>query len=213
MTLKLVVDNDAERAKARSESTEGSAAANAVRSHEPMTPPASPGTLPLELAQRLNHGEPVVWWGEKSQINPRPAMVAAAGGVVLLLLATLFVPELWGQPWRDLVKPVLATQVPAIFLLVREWLGRRALVVTDTGVLDMSPSGAGDRLGFRGVRAVKRDWLTGGVRLVGVRHEVRVPPELMDETRAAIASQTVHMMDFGSEGPDDPQSWFPWPGR
>jgi hypothetical protein len=50
--------------------------------------------------------------------------------------------------------------------------------------------------------------LTGGVLLEGARHKLRIPPQLAEDTRAAIASQTRYTLR-GSDGPDDRIGWLP----
>ncbi len=176
-------------------------------------PPRPRGTIPLALAQGFEAGEPVIWWGEKTKMNWRPVGVMVLAGVAVILGITLFAPEFWAQPWRDWAKTVAAMQLPAVAIAIREFKSRRAVAITDKAVVDLAPNGSRDRLTFRTVRSVRRDWLSGGVRLIGQRHEVRIPPALMEEARAAIASQMAHVLDFGSEGPDDRLAWFPWPGR
>lgn len=165
--------------------------------------PQSPGPVPLELATELRVGEPVVWWGEKDQIDRRPIAWMLLAGIVLLALATLLVPELWAVPLRELWKPLVPALAPAALLLVREWVSLRTVLVTDSSVLVLDHRGKLDRLGFRNVRRVRRDLLTGGVLLEGAQHKVRVPPQLAEDTRLAIASQTRYTVASG-ERPDDP---------
>jgi hypothetical protein len=60
-----------------------------------------------------------------------------------------------------------------------------------------------ERIAFRNVRRVRRDLLTGGVLLEGAEHKLRVPPQLVDDARLAIASQTRYTVSSGDQ-PDDP---------
>lgn len=175
--------------------------------------PESEGTIPLGLARLLQRGEPVVWWGEKDSISWRPVATLAVAGASVLALASAFVPELWSQPWRAVLRTVVLTQVPAAAFLAREWFGRRAVVVTDQAIADLRRNTKTDRLQFGNVRRVRRDWLSGGLILRGERHEVRIPPSLLDDAREAIASQMTSVLGTGAEGPDDPAGWFPRPGR
>ncbi|MFO7561453.1 MAG: hypothetical protein R6X02_02320 [Enhygromyxa sp.] len=165
--------------------------------------PRSPGPAPLELATELRVGEAVVWWGYKDQIDRRPIAWMLLAGLVLLGLATLLAPELWAVPLRDLWKPLVPALAPAALLLAREWVSIRTVLVTDSSVLVLDHRGRLDRLGFRNVRRVRRDLLTGGVLLEGAEHKLRIPPQLAEDTRQAITSQT-RLGLAGGERPDDP---------
>jgi hypothetical protein len=165
--------------------------------------PRSPGPVPLELATELRSGEAVVWWGYKDEIDRRPIAWMLLAGVVLLGLATLLAPELWAVPLRELWKPLVPALAPAALLIAREWVSIRTVLVTDSSVLVLDHRGRLDRLGFRNVRRVRRDLLTGGVLLEGAEHKLRIPPQLAEDTRLAIASQTRYTV-AGGERPDDP---------
>lgn len=169
--------------------------------------PKSPGTLPLELATELRMGEPVVWWGEKEDIDWRPIGWMLLAAVLLLGFATLLAPELWMRP-LDEMWPMLLALSPAALMLGREWVSRRAVLVTDGSVVVCDHRGRVDRIGFRNIRRVGRDFLTGGILLEGVQHKVRIPPILADDTRAAIGSQTRFAIRSG-DGPHDPMGWMP----
>lgn len=173
----------------------------------PSAPP-SPGTLPLELATELRMGEPVVWWGRKDQIDRRPIAWMLLAAALLLAFASLLAPELWAQPIGDLWQPLLPALAPAALLAAREWFSLRAVLVTDSSVVVCDHRGNVDRIAFRNVRRVGRDWLTGGVLLEGAEHTVRIPPSLADDTRAAIGSQTRFAIRSG-DGPVDPLGWMP----
>ena len=165
--------------------------------------PRSPGPVPLELARELRVGEPVVWWGEKDRIDRKPIVWMLLACLGLLGFASLLAPELWDVPLGDLWQLVLPALAPAALLLVRELVSVRTVLVTDSSVLVLDHRGRLDRLAFRNVRRVRRDWLTGGVLLEGAEHKLRVPPQLAEDTRIAIASQTRYTIG-GGDRPDDP---------
>jgi hypothetical protein len=170
--------------------------------------PPSPGPLPNDLAMHLGHGEPLVWWGENDRFHWAPLLLALGSAVAALAAVTAFVPELWTQPVSSLWPPVLAVFSPALFVIVRELLSKRAVLVTDSAVVEVTMSGEAHRLSFESIRAVRRDVLRGGVRLDGAREQVRVPGPLLDDTRAAIASQWRRKIRTGPP-PDDPLRWLP----
>lgn len=171
--------------------------------------PLSPGTVPLELAQQLRTGEALVWWGYKDRVNFTPVLWTLLAGAVVLGGVSLFAPELWRQPIASLWKPVAAIFSPALLVYLREHLSLRHLAVTDTSVIEVTQRGRPDRIAFRNVDRVRRDLLTGGILLVGKAHRVRVPPPLMEDTRAAIASQTRGTIRGDTQQPDDPMGWLP----
>jgi hypothetical protein len=170
--------------------------------------PPSPSQVPLDLARHLEFGEALVWWGEKDRIEPGP--VALAGGLLVgaLALVTVFVPEFWAQPWSSLWQPLAAICAPLVFVLVRERASRGAVLVTDTSIVEVGPTGRSARLAFDNVRAVRRDIVRGGVRLEGARASVHVPGPLVDATRAAIESQRRARVRTGATI-DDPLGWLP----
>lgn len=169
--------------------------------------PKSPGTVPLELARELRTGEPVIWWNEKREIVWRHVLWVLGAGLALLAFATLLAPELW-LPLAKFWQPLLPAIAPAALLAAREWLSRRAVMVTDNSVIVVDHRGRADRLGFRNVRRVRRDLLTGGVLLEGARHRLRIPPLLAEDARAAIASQTA-LVRGSPDAIDDPLGWMP----
>ena len=216
MSLKLVVDNEPTTKAlppASPESVDASARVHSSTSAVPELPPKPPGAIPLALGQLLRSQEPIIWWNSKQRIEWQPALWASFAGILLLTFASLFAPALWSQPWLELLSVVLATQAVAIVIVVREWTSRRHVVVTDSSVADIDWRGNGDRIAFRNVREVRRDWWSGGVRLIGEAHEVRIPPTLMDDARDAIAHQMAYTLDFGKIEVDDRLSWFPARGR
>ena len=170
--------------------------------------PASPGPVPLELARELRMGEPTVWWGEKSSIARRPIAWIALAGIALLGVASLWAPELWSQPLDELWKLLVLPVAPALILAAREYFSLRAVLVTDSSIIVSDHRGRIDRIAFRNIRRVRRDFVTGGILLEGVQHRLRLPPALADDARAAIESQTRHTLR-GDDGPDDPLSWLP----
>ena len=125
--------------------------------------PPSPGPVPLEFAHALRMGEPTVWWGEKQSIERGPIAWTAAAGLTLLAVASLWAPELWTQPLDALWKLVLLPLAPAMLLGAREYLSLRAVLVTDSSVIVRDHRGRMERLAFRNVRRVARDFLTGGI--------------------------------------------------
>jgi hypothetical protein len=155
----------------------------------------------------MQRGEPAVWWNEKMDVSWLPVAVTAGAGLALIALVSVVAPDLWLQPWRSLFWPVVAPLLPAALVFVREFVSRRAILVTDTAVIDVPVVGSPDRVAFRNVRSVRRDLLTGGVILNGEHHHVRIPPALADDCRAAIASQTRNQIRTSS--PDDPLGWLP----
>lgn len=170
--------------------------------------PRSPGAVPLELARELRVGEPVIWWGAKDRIDRRPIAWMFLAGAVLLGFATLLAPELWSAPIAEVWKPLVPALAPALLLLAREYLSLRTVLVTDSSVLVLDHRGRLDRLAFRNVRRVRRDLLTGGVLLEGAEHKLRLPPQLAEDARTAIATQTRHRIASG-DPPDDPMGWLP----
>lgn len=170
--------------------------------------PLSPGTLPLELAVHLRGGEPLVWWGSKTEVSARPVLAVAGICGVIALLVTAFSPDFWQQPWEALWPPLAALFSAVPVVLVREAMGRRSILVTDTSVVEVSRRGEVQRVAFDGVKRVRRDLLTGGVLLEGgAGQRLRVPPEIADDARRAIASQQrgrIRPMAI-----DDPLGWLP----
>lgn len=170
--------------------------------------PPSPSAAPLDLARHLEFGEALAWWGDKSHIERTPVFLAATLLVVALVGVTVFVPEFWLQPLDQLWQPLLAVSLPLLFTLLRERLSRRAVLVTDTSIVEVDMAGRSARLGFDNVRSVRRDLLRGGLRLEGARATVRIPSALVDDARQAIASQRRGRVQT-REGLDDPLRWMP----
>lgn len=170
--------------------------------------PPSPGAVPFELATELRVGEAVIWWGRKDFVARRPIAWLLLAGLALLGFGTLLAPELWNVPWTELWKLLAPALAPAGLFYARELVSRRTVLVTESSVIVLDHQGRLDRLAFRNVRRVRRDLLTGGILLEGAAHKLRIPPELADDARVAIASQTRHHMT-GGDGPDDPLRWLP----
>lgn len=170
--------------------------------------PLSPGPLPLEFANELRMGEPVVWWGRKDRIDRRPVAWMAFAGLALLGLASLLAPAIWARPITELWQLLVPAIAPAALLAAREYFSLRTVIVTDTSIVVCDHRGRMDRLAFRNIRRVGRDLLTGGILLEGAQHKLRLPPSLADDARDAIASQTRHAIRSG-DGPDDPARWLP----
>jgi hypothetical protein len=138
------------------------------------------------------------------------APIALAGGLVVIALAlvTVFAPQFWLQPFDQLWQPLVAVSLPLVFAVLRERLSRRAVLVTDTSIVDVDMAGRSHRLGFDNIRAVRRDLLRGGLRLEGARATVRIPASLMDDARTAIASQRRGRVTTRKDL-DDPMRWLP----
>lgn len=171
--------------------------------------PPSPGPIPNELAQHLHHGEALVWWNEKDSIDWGPVLLAFGAAAAALLLVSGFAPEFWQQPWSGLWPPLLALASPTLFVLLRERLSRRALLVTDSAIVSVDPDGQTQRLAFAAVAAVQRDWLRGGIRLLGPRATlIRIPATLADDTRKAVASASSSTIRSERQI-DDPSGWMP----
>lgn len=170
--------------------------------------PKSPGTMPFEYAQHLRVGEAAIWWNHKEAISWAPVLWTLGAAVILVGGATAIVPEFWQQPLDELWKAVVPALLPSLLLLAREWVSRRAIVVTDNSVIGFDHRGRVERLGFRNVRSIRRDLITGGVLIEGAEHKIRVPPSLAEDTRDAVASQLRHTIR-SPDGLDDQLGWFP----
>lgn len=170
--------------------------------------PPSPSIVPLDLARHLVFGEALAWWDDKSYMERAPILLAGGLVVFALALVTVFVPQFWLQPFDQLWQPLLAVSLPLVFAVLRERLSRRAVLVTDTSILDVDMAGRSNRLGFDNIRTVRRDLLRGGIRLEGARATVRIPASLADDARAAIASQRRGRVTT-REDLDDPMRWLP----
>jgi|GEM_PF-1191234 len=171
--------------------------------------PLSPGTVPLELALHLRSGEALVWWDAKAAIDFRPILVVLGACLLVLLGVTVMAPDFWSQPWSDLWPPVAALLSPVLLLIVREQLGLRSLMVTDTAIVEVTRRGEVSRLVFSAIRTVRRDLLSGGVLLQGKGTRIRVPPALVENARAAIVTQRRSVLRGESTPPDDPLRWMP----
>lgn len=198
---------------ARSTKVTPSADAEGVRSRAPrrLAPgaPESPGPLPFALARALRADEAVVWWNEKAAISWRAVLYTLALGLLGLAAVTAFAPEFWAQPWRELWMPALVPLLPALLVYARERASLCAVVVTDGSILGRGARGEIDGLAIRNIRRVTRDLLTGGILLEGARHRVRIPPTLLEDARAALASQLRDRLRGAQEAPHDPLGWLP----
>jgi hypothetical protein len=174
-----------------------------------MGAPVSPGPIPNDLARHLKFGEALIWWGEKDRVDRGPVLLAFGAALLALALVSGFAPELWSQPWSSLWPPLLALLSPTLFVLTRERLAQAAVLVTDAAVVSIDRDDRAARLAFDAVAGVQRDALRGGVRLLGPRGTVvRIPAVLMDDARAAIASQRTTRVRSRGEL-DDPTGWMP----
>lgn len=169
--------------------------------------PPSPGPIPSDLARHLVFGEALVWWDEKDRVHVGPIALVVVAAVAILGFVSVLAPQFWLQPWSELWKPVAALLSPAALVLARERMGRRAVLVTDVGIVDVDPQGRVGRLAFDAITAVRRDVLRGGLVLEGARGRVRIPPALLDDARQAIASQRRHRVR--ATAVEDPMGWLP----
>lgn len=192
--MRLVVDN-------------GPAEDEGPRILAPGAPP-SPGPVPIALAKHLEHGEVLVWWGEKTQMQWALVGLTCGAALLALVAATVFAPEFWSQPWRDIAAPVAAILSPTLFVVYREWVARRSILVTDTATVVVDPHDESVRLHHGAIRAISRDWLRGGVRLQGAGVVVFIPTILAEPTRAALASRMRGRL-HGATQVDDPLGWLP----
>lgn len=171
--------------------------------------PVSPGPIPNDLARHLKFGEALIWWGEKDRIDRGPVLLAFGAAVLALGLVSGFAPELWHQSWSALWPPMLALLSPTLFVLMRERLAQAAVLVTDAAVVSIDNDDRAARLAFDAVAGVRRDVLRGGVALLGPRGViVRIPAALMDDARAAIATQRTTRVR-SRDDVDDPTGWMP----
>ncbi|MGB1014486.1 MAG: hypothetical protein ACPG4T_10165 [Nannocystaceae bacterium] len=171
--------------------------------------PRSPSKIPMELVPYLRTGEALVWWDIKEEIAFRRIGWVLLFCVAVLAFATLIVPGFWLQPFESLVRPLVAVFLAPIALLVREFLGMRSTLVTDSAVIDVTRRGRASRLAFSAVSRVRRDLLTGGIRLEGAKGKVTIPPDLTVNARKAIALQRRSRVRSGSTELDDPEGWLP----
>jgi hypothetical protein len=169
--------------------------------------PPSAGAIPNALAAHLRHGEVLAWWGSKESIQWGPIALTAGAAVLVLGMASAFAPGLWSGGWSAMWAPLLALASPTLFVLVREWLGRGSVLVTDEAVVEVDMNGQAHRLALAAIVRVRRDWVRGGVKLEGPRAQLRIPPQLVDETRDAIASRLRGRVR--STVPDDPVGFLP----
>ena len=173
--------------------------------------PASPGPCPNDLAQHLQHGEVLVWWNEKSGIQFGLAAITLGAAAIALLLVTGFAPDFWAQPLLDLWKPILALLSPTLVVLIREWMSRTALMVTDNAIVEVPRGASPRRLALTQIVSVKRDWLRGGLRVDGPRSTLRVPTSLMEESGKAVRSRLKGRLQGSqsrAESVSDPLRWM-----
>ncbi len=170
--------------------------------------PPSAGPIPNALAKHLHRGEALVWWGTKDRIEFGPIWMVLAAVVAILGFATLFAPEFWTQPWNDLVKPVAVLASPAAFVLLRERINQRSVLVTDTGIVEVDRDGTSQRLHWGTPVVIRRDWIRGGIVLRSRQAQVRVPPTLVEDARQAVLAGGRDQIR-GSTEVDDPTGWLP----
>lgn len=169
--------------------------------------PVSPGPIPPDLAKHLVFGEALIWWGDKDRIHYGPALMVLGVAISILGFLSLMAPEFWLLPPRDLAGPLGVFLSPALFAIVRERLNQRAVLVTDTCVVDIDREGRSSRLPFDKIRSVGRDFVRGGVRLQAGSTRLLIPPQLTENARRAVASQ-LRGRPYHSEL-EDPLGWMP----
>ncbi len=169
--------------------------------------PRSPSKVPLELTPYLRPGEALVWWDIKDAIAFARIGWVLLFCIIVLGVATALVPGFWLQPFASLVRPLIAVFLAPLALLIREVLSLRSTLVTDSAVIDVTRRGRANRLAFTAVSKVRRDLLTGGIKLEGSRAKVTIPPDLTTNARKAIALQ--QRGRIRSKALDDPEGWLP----
>ncbi len=169
--------------------------------------PPSPGPCPNDLAVHLQHGEVLVWWSEKTNVQLGLAGITLGAAAVAILLVTGFAPSFWSQPLSGLWKPVLALLSPTLLVLGREWASRTALMVTGNAIIEVPRRGAARRIALPQIRAVKRDWVRGGLRLEGPTAALHVPTSLVEDAGKAVRSRR-RGRGGAPEGIDDPLRWL-----
>lgn len=170
--------------------------------------PPSPGPLPTELTPHLEHGEVLAWWGEKRHIELTLVGLSFGAAVLALLGVTAFAPEFWRQGLTDIAAPVGALLSPTALVLGREWVARRAVMVTDGAIVVVEPSGASTRLPLPAIRTIRRDFVRGGAVLEGAGLSVAIPAALAEPTGAALASR-IRSRTGAAGSIDDRLGWLP----
>lgn len=169
--------------------------------------PVSPGAVPPDLAQHLVFGEVLIWWGDKDRIHYGPVLMVLAAVVSILGFVSLLAPEFWLNPPLELAKPLAVLFSPALLVLARERLNQRAVLVTDSCIVDVGPDGRSSRLPFDKIRSVARDVVRGGIRLQSGNTRVLIPPPLTEDARKAIALQMRNRIRHSEI--EDPLGWMP----
>lgn len=168
--------------------------------------PPSPGPVPNDLAAHLKHGEVLAWWDSKDSIELGLFAVTFGASLVALALVSAFAPEMWSQPWSDLWGPIAGVSAPSIFVLVRQWMSRRSILVTHEALIAIDHDDTAVRLKFATLDSVDRDWVYGGLVLRAGNTRVRVPSELADDAGKAVRSRLRGMLR--SRPVHDPLRWL-----
>lgn len=169
--------------------------------------PLSPGPCPNDLAQHLDHGEALAWWGEKLSVQFGLAGITLGAALVALLLVTGFAPTFWAQPFSDLWPPVIVLLSPTLLVLARETASRTALLVTNTSIVEVPRRGNPRRLAMQAIVGVQRDWIRGGLRVDGPNTTIHVPTSLMEESGKAVRSRLKGRVRTPDQVPD-PLRWL-----
>lgn len=182
------------------------------KSFAPGAPP-SPGPLPEELLEELQRGEALVWWNEKTRINPYPPLVTLGISLVLMLGITMLAPAFWSQSLREIAGPLAAMLLPSLLMLVREIAGMGQWMVSDRRIIFCDIRQRIHRLPFSAVQLVRRDLWSGGVRLDGPNSSIRIAPQRMNDARQALKSQLQgRILGSGAPPPiDQLGGWYPIP--
>ncbi len=167
--------------------------------------PSSPGPCPNDLAVHLEHGEVLVWWNEKTEIQLGLAGITLGAAAVALLMVTGFAPTFWSQPLSGLWRPLLALLSPTLLVLAREWASRTALIVTNNAIIEVPRKGSPKRLALPRILRVRRDWVRGGLKLEGPGTTVHVPTSLLGDAGKAVRSRLQGRVRTPE---DDPLRWL-----
>lgn len=192
--MQIVVDN-------------GEANPNGPRILAPGAPP-SPGPIPNALAKHLNHGEVLVWWGQKTRMQIALVGLSLAAAAVTLLVVTGFAPTFWTRGIDEFGPPVAALLSPTLFVLYREWVARQTILVTDGAIVAVDPHDEAQRLSLGGLTSIRRDWLRGGVRIEGSGITLFIPSVLVEPTRKALVSRYRGRLRAAGTV-TDPLGWLP----
>lgn len=184
--------------------------ASEARSFAPGAP-NSPGPLPDDLRELLERGEALIWWNQKEDIDWVSPGVTLVVCLMLLGAITMLAPTFWARSPLDFWGPVAAMLLPAAFMVMREFFGRGLWVVTERRIVTVDFRGYTQSLAFRSIREVRRDHISGGVKLIGPDKTLRIGPRFAKDLRIAMQTQLRHkVLGSGDQSPvDHVGGWFP----